>query len=188
VAVALAGVAAIVAGSEAGSHLAFGGASLTGDALVLLATIAWSGYTVLVRPLVRACSPIAVTVLCTAAGAVPLLLLSVALVPVAELAETSRRGWIALAVSAVIGIAVPYFIWNWAIRQIGSARTSLYSYLVPLIALVVARTWLGETLTAAQVVGGALALCGVVVARRSVLPLSASADGSPTPGARRSRG
>jgi len=166
VALSLGGVFCIAIGSDAGAELQFGGASLAGDGLVLLATLAWSGYSVLVKPLVRSCSPISVTVLSVAAATGPLLLLTVPFVSVEAVRGISPRGWITLAVSALIGIALPYFIWNYGIRQLGSARTSLYSYLVPFFALVVAWLWLGETLTPIQLVGGTLVLAGVLLARR----------------------
>jgi drug/metabolite transporter (DMT)-like permease len=164
----LAGIACIVAGSSGGHGLEFGGASLAGDVLVLLSTMAWAGYSVLVKPLVRRCSPMSVTMLSAVAGAVPLLLLTLLVVPPGDLGRISTRGWITLVVSAVIGIALPYIIWNYGIRQLGSARTALYSYLVPFIALIVAWIWLGETLTPVQVAGGACVLAGVVLARRFV--------------------
>jgi len=105
-------------------------------------------------------------VLSVAAATGPLLLLTVPFVSVEAVRGISPRGWITLAVSALIGIALPYFIWNYGIRQLGSARTSLYSYLVPFFALVVAWLWLGETLTPIQLVGGTLVLAGVLLARR----------------------
>lgn len=166
VGVSLVGIFVIVTGSDAGQTLEFGSASAVGDLLVLLATVAWSVYTVWMRPVVKECSPIAVTVLSTAIGSIPLLLLSLPVVRWEELAQVSNRSWVALAASGMFGICLPYFIWNHGIRKLGSARTSLYSYLVPFIALIVAWAWLGETLTAQQFLGGALALAGVVLARQ----------------------
>ena len=166
VGVSLVGIFVIVTGSDTGQTLEFGNASAVGDLLVLLATVAWSVYTVWMRPVVKECSPVAVTVLSTAIGSIPLLLLSLPVVRWEELAQVSNRSWVALAASGMFGICLPYFIWNHGIRKLGSARTSLYSYLVPFIALIVAWAWLGETLTAQQFLGGALALAGVVLARQ----------------------
>jgi len=168
VGLSLVGIFYLVTGSERGASLEFGGASVFGDLLVLLATLAWSAYTVWMRPVVKHCSPIAVTVLSTAVGSVPLLLMALPVVSVDELAQVTARGWLALAASGMFGICLPYFIWNYGIRELGSARTSLYSYLVPCIALVVAWVWLGETLTGQQFLGGGLAFAGVVLARNFV--------------------
>ena len=171
VGLSLVGIFYIVTGSEGGASLEFGGASVFGDLLVLLATLAWSAYTVWMRPVVLRCSPVAVTVLSTAVGSVPLLLKALPVARVDELAQVTTRSWLALAASGMFGICLPYFIWNYGIRQLGSARTSLYSYLVPFIALVVAWAWLGETLTVQQFLGGGLALAGVALARNFVRPI-----------------
>ena len=168
VGLSLVGIFYIVTGSRGGANLEFGGASVLGDLLVLLATLAWSAYTVWMRPVVLRCSPIAVTVLSTAVGSVPLLLISLPVLRIDDLVQVTNRGWLAMAASAMFGICLPYFIWNHGIRQLGSARTSLYSYLVPFIALIVAWAWLGETLTARQFLGGGLVLAGVVLARSFV--------------------
>ncbi len=163
---ALAGVFLIVIGGVDGAQLEFGGASAAGDALVLLATLAWSGYSVLVNPILKRCPPVTVTVLSITVGTVPLVLLTLPFVSPAKLLAISTRGWTALIVSAVIGIALPYFIWNFGILRLGSARTSLYSYVTPCFALIVAYLWLGEPLTLLQICGGALVLVGVGLARR----------------------
>jgi len=168
VGLSLVGILCIVTGNASGASLEFGGASLFGDLLVFLATLAWSAYTVWMRPVVQRCSPIAVTVLSTAVGSLPLLLMTLPFLRVDELAQVSTRGWLALAASGMFGICLPYFIWNYGISRLGSARTSLYSYLVPFIALVVAWAWLGESLTAQQFLGGGLALAGVLLARNYV--------------------
>lgn len=164
----LAGIAFVVAGSprEAAAGLHAGG--LAGDLLILLATIAWAGYSTMIRPLVERHPPMAVTTLTTAAGAVPLLLLTIPLVSLAELQSVPARGWSALVVSALIGITLPYIFWNYGISLLGSTRTSLYSFLVPLVAVFVAWLWLDERLTPVQWLGAMLALSGVLLARRFV--------------------
>lgn len=53
---------------------------------------------------------------------------------------------------------------------IWGVRTSLYSNLTPAIALVTAWLALGETLTLQQAGGAALAVAGVVLARRHARP------------------
>ena len=50
---------------------------------------------------------------------------------------------------------------------IGQSRTSVYQNLVPVVALAAAWLWLAETPTPQQLIGAAVILGGVVVARRS---------------------
>ena len=79
----------------------------------------------------------------------------------------AARGWWALGASALIGIALPYFIWNHGVSVLGSARTALYSNLTPVVALLVAWLALGERLAPGQAAGGVLVIAGVLLARRS---------------------
>jgi drug/metabolite transporter (DMT)-like permease len=52
-----------------------------------------------------------------------------------------------------------------AVKQIGSARTSVYSNLVPIVAMLAAVVFIGERLTAAKVGGAAAVLVGVALTR-----------------------
>ena len=166
----LAGIVLIIAGSDRAAEFRFGGATLGGDLLILLSTFCWSGYTLLSRLVMRHYSALAVTSFSTTAGAVPLVLLGLPTLARLE-GPVAPGAWAAAVFSGVFAIALSYIFWNHGVSQLGSARTSLYSYLTPPIALLTAWLALGETLTAAQVGGAALVLAGVVLARRHTAPL-----------------
>ena len=82
--------------------------------------------------------------------------------------DWSRVGagtWLAIIYSALFALCVAYTIWYAAVRQIGSARTSVYSNLVPLVAMLTAVVFLGEDLTPSRVVGACAVLLGVALTR-----------------------
>jgi drug/metabolite transporter (DMT)-like permease len=170
--IALAGIVLIILGSDRQAQFEFGGATLRGDILILLATLCWSGYTLLTRPMMRYYSSAAVTSFSTLMGTIPLVLLAIPSFTVLQWSNISAPAWLALAFSGVFGIALAYFFWNNGVSQIGSARTALYSNLTPPIALFTAWLWLGETLTAQQWGGALLALIGVILARRFTYAVS----------------
>ena len=58
-----------------------------------------------------------------------------------------------------------YTIWYAAVREIGSARTSVYSNLLPIVAMVTAYVWLREPLGADKLAGAAAVLAGVALTR-----------------------
>ena len=58
--------------------------------------------------------------------------------------------WVAIVYSALFALCVAYTIWYAAVREIGSARTSVYSNLVPIVAMVTAVVFLGEPLGVSQ--------------------------------------
>ena len=167
----LIGVAFIIAGSDRQADFAFGGATLAGDVLILIGTVCWSCYTLLVRPLMRHYSPASVTSASTAIGTIPLVLLAIPSLAQLDYGDVSTTAWLAVVASGVFGIALAYFFWNNGISHLGSARTSLYSNLTPPITLLTAWILLGETLTLQQWGGALLALLGVVLARRFTHPV-----------------
>lgn len=164
--VALAGIVLIILGNDPTAQFDFGGATLKGNVLILLATLCWSSYTLLSRPMMRHYSSAAVTSFSTLMGTIPLVLLAVPSFAALQWRQVSAPAWLALGFSGVFGIALAYFFWNNGVSQLGSARTALYSNLTPAIALFTAWLWLGETLTPQQWGGALLALIGVVLARR----------------------
>ena len=164
------GIACIILGSDRAAHFEFGGATLQGDLLMLVATLCWSAYTMLMRLAVRRYDSLAVTSFCTVVGAVPLVLLGLPDLFGAG-GQAPPAAFLAAALSGTLAIGLAYFFWNYAISHLGSAHTSFYSNLTPIVALVTAWLWLGETLTVAQGMGAALAISGVVLARRHSRPV-----------------
>jgi drug/metabolite transporter (DMT)-like permease len=79
--------------------------------------------------------------------------------------QVSAASIAALVYAAVLAMAVAYTIWYSAVREIGSARTSVYSNLIPIVAMLTAVLFLGEGVTARQIAGVALVLAGVALTR-----------------------
>jgi drug/metabolite transporter (DMT)-like permease len=73
--------------------------------------------------------------------------------------------WLSLVYSALFALCVSYTIWYAAVREIGSARTSIYSNLVPLVAIGTGVVFLGEPLSARKIAGAGAVLLGVGLTR-----------------------
>jgi drug/metabolite transporter (DMT)-like permease len=162
----LLGIALIVFGSDHSAHFRLGGPSLKGDLLILIGTICWATYTLLMRPMTIHYSAVSVTSFSTAIGTIPLALLAVPSWRELEWTGVSFSAWAAVAASGIFAIGIAYFLWNYGVSRLGSARTSLHSNLAPPIALLTAWVWLGETFRPLQWLGTFLVLTGVVLARR----------------------
>jgi drug/metabolite transporter (DMT)-like permease len=67
----------------------------------------------------------------------------------------------------VPGTIVPFVLSLGALHHLPATRVATVSMIEVLLAAVVAWAWLGETLSAAQLVGGAIVLTGVVLAQTS---------------------
>lgn len=162
----LLGIVLIILGNDPEAQFQFGGATLRGDLLILLATLCWSGYTLLSRPLMRHYPSAVVSSFSTLMGAVPLVLVAAPALFELEWGRVPFMAWAALVFSGLFAIALAYFFWNYGVSRLGSTRTSLYSNLTPPIALFTAWLILGETLTPQQWLGALLTLGGVILARR----------------------
>jgi drug/metabolite transporter (DMT)-like permease len=174
----LVGIALIVLGSDREVQLHFGRATLWGDLLILAATLAWSIYTLGSRPIFKHYSSIAVTCFAGVAGNLPIAILGAPALLAQDWSTVSLKVWLAVIFSGVFSITLAYFFWNYGVSRLGSARTALYSNLVPPVTLLAAWLWLGETLTLTQALGGVLALIGVFLARRFTYTVVDRASGS----------
>jgi drug/metabolite transporter (DMT)-like permease len=148
-----------------GEGMALGGASLRGDAMMLGAVFCWASYTLGARHLMARHSPVGVTGVSMVIGTmiyVPLVWRQVAATPWRSL---STGTWIAIVYSSLFALCVAYTIWYVAVRQIGSARTSVYSNLIPIVAMLTAVLFLGEHLTFPRVAGATAVLVGVALTR-----------------------
>jgi drug/metabolite transporter (DMT)-like permease len=162
IALAFVGIVLIV---EGGGGLEFGSDVFLGDVLILMGTFLWASYAVLAAPLMRTYSPLRVTALTTAIGALPLILLGTPAVIALPLAQVQPSGWAGLLYSAIFAIVIAYIIWNMGVKKIGGARTSLYSNLIPVVGTVSAAIFLGEAITPLKVIGAGVIFLGLHLAR-----------------------
>jgi drug/metabolite transporter (DMT)-like permease len=160
VCLAFLGVAVVVYGGLTGST------SLLGNLLIVVATVCWGSYAVLSLPLLRRYSPLVVasyTMLFGGLGALPFALPGFL---DAGWAEASGEAWGALAYSTLLVAAFGFWAWQRGVSQVGANRVLIYQYLITLVGVAAGVLLLGESLTANKVLGGAVILLGVYLARR----------------------
>lgn len=154
-----------------GAGAAVSASSLTGDTLVFVAMICWAVYSVASRPMLGRYSPTMLTAW-AAIVAMPLyVLLAVPALATTDWAAISWWGWALMLWSSTFCLVLAYVIWYTGVQKLGATRTSAYSNLTPIAAMVVAWLWLGETVTPGQAVGAAAILGGVFLTRLSPVVL-----------------
>ncbi|HEX2029894.1 MAG TPA: EamA family transporter [Actinomycetota bacterium] len=161
-------VAGIGAGM-AGVVLAVGGGigarNPWGPALLLLSAAGWAGYTVVAAPVSRREGPLVAVTWST--------LLALPMVSALALTEADR--WRAapftdpatLLAVAYLGLAASagaWYLWNRGVAGLPAAAAGACFFVQPLVGGVLAWALLGERLTPAFALGGALILVGVVLA------------------------
>ncbi len=160
--VAILGVGIVVGGGFGGG----GESSLLGDLLVVVATVCWGSYAVLSLPLLRKYSPLVV-------ASLTMLFAGLATAPVAvpglwgtDWGEVGAGAWAAFAYSTVLVAAFGFWAWQRGISGVGANRALVYQYLINLVGVASGVLLLGEDLTATKILGGAVILLGVYLARR----------------------
>jgi drug/metabolite transporter (DMT)-like permease len=153
--------------------------SLTGDALVFLAMVCWAIYSVASRPLLGRYSPTMLTAWAAIVAAPAYALVSVPSLLSTDWAGVSWWSWALMLWSSTFCLVLAYVIWYTGVQQLGATRTSAYSNLTPIVAMIVAWLWLGEPVTLAQAVGAAAILGGVFLTRLS--PVVLLKPGAPPP-------
>ena len=157
----LAGVGAIVYGG-----LDFAGTSLAGDALILAAAVCWGSYTVLTISFLKRYSPLAVAAYAMTFGGLAAFPLA-ALVPGGlEVGSVSGLTWAAATYSALCSSAFGFAAWSWGVSHVGANRVLIYQYLVTVTGVSTGILLLGEDFGPGQLIGAAVIVAGVYLARR----------------------
>jgi drug/metabolite transporter (DMT)-like permease len=148
-----------------GRDAEFGTTSLVGDLLTLCAVGCWAVYTVGARDLLTRYSPLTVTGLSMLLGTALYAPASAPQLLAMEWGRVHPWAWVALVLSALLALNVAYLIWYTSVQRIGNIRTSVYSNIIPLVAMGVAAITLGERLTVWKFAGAACVLSGVAATR-----------------------
>ena len=162
VAVAFGGVAIVISRGELATLGS--GAVGTGELLMFGGVLSWLVYTLVGRAVLRrpdALSPLATTTYASAAG---LAMLAAAAAFELPQLERQRIGAIEIAAIAYLGLfgTAVAFVWFYeGVKQLGAARTSVFSNLVPVFGVLLAVALLGEPLLGSMVAGGLVTLAGV---------------------------
>jgi drug/metabolite transporter (DMT)-like permease len=146
--------------------LGSGGDSLAGDLLVLIASVGVGGYTVLSMPLLERHTPLAVAGYPVVFGAPFLLVLSSPYLLDLEWGSVGVGSWAAVVFSALFATAFAFAGWQRGISRIGANRVLVYQYLITVVGVASGIIFFGETLGIEKIVGGAIILVGVYLARR----------------------
>jgi len=156
VAVAFAGIAFAFLGGRSGTQ-----ASLWGDLLALLGGASWGATTVTIR-----CSRLSVaapnqTLLYQLGGACVYLLVLAML--------TGQTGftpsvlvWISLAYQTLVMSFISLLLWFWLLRHYLASRLGVFTFLTPVLAVLLGALLLGEVPEVQFVVGALLVLAGIL--------------------------
>jgi len=149
---------AVVSFGESGGTIGWS----PGVGLVLFATFASSVFFVLQRPYLKRYSPFQMTAIGIWAGtALMAVLWWPSLIPAVRHAPLAPT--LAIVYLGVLPGALAYVLWAYALSKMPAALLGNSIYLEPPIAIGVAFVWLGELPSALTILGGVIAIAGVVI-------------------------
>jgi drug/metabolite transporter (DMT)-like permease len=138
-------------------------AGVTGDALGVLAGVAWAATTVVVRATRLAQSSASKTLFYQlAVSAVVLLALAAGLGQV-KAATMTPMALLSLGYQAVVVAFVSYLIWFWLLTRYIASRLSVFSFLTPLFGVTFGVLLLGESFSVRFLLAALLVLAGIAL-------------------------
>ena len=148
-----------------GHGVEFSPQSLRGDLLMLGGVMCWATYSVASQPILKRHSPLVVIAITFSVGATMYLLMMSPILLDVNWAAVSGFSWFLMFSSAFLALNVSYWIWYTGLKKLGGSRTSMYSYLTPIVAMIVAAIWIGEPISGNQIAGASAIFAGLLITR-----------------------
>ena len=147
----------------AGRGLAFSILDIKGDAILLLAVLAWSAYTALGKPLVERYGPLEVTFLVMTFGGLMYLPFGLPAAVLTDYSSVSPADWGAVLYLGFITSGLVYFLWYWLVNYLRPTQVAVVTCGIPVATSLLAWVILGEGLTPYFASGGLITLAGIAI-------------------------
>jgi drug/metabolite transporter (DMT)-like permease len=162
--ISLAGIFLIILGS--GKKLEIGSTALYGDLISVLAAILWALNTNLQKPLLARYSTVQLSVVTLGIGAVGLTLIAVPSGLAIDWTAIPFPYYAAAILSGALSIGTANVLWSYGVKRLGPSRTANFNNLVPVFAFIISALVLNDPVSWYEIVGAAVTIVGVTVARR----------------------
>jgi len=163
---ASAGVLIVVSKGNFGS-ISIGKFGAPGDILILISAVNWAVFSTLSRRGLKSHPASLMMFYVMAIGWLFTSLIFLFARDVAEINQLTASGWVAVAFLGIFCSGLAYIAWYDALKALSTAQTGVFLYIEPLVAVVVAFFILGEDISLASLIGGAIILFGIWLVNRS---------------------
>ena len=141
--------------------------TLLGDGLTMVAVAMFSTFTVLGKQMRRRYGPVLINLVAYVGAGLAFQPLIWGWYGPAGYVGLSWRAWGALLYMAILSAVAGYLIYYWALRYVEASRLAAVQYLQPPLATAFGILMLGESVSAALLLAGAVILSGVVITERA---------------------
>lgn len=153
--IGFAGIILITLGTAEGFSIS------VGAVYVLISVIATSVFFAGQKPFLRKYKPVELVAYFSWAGTIPFLIFSPGVVDTVTQATTEANA--SAVYAGIFPAAIAYVTWSTALSLGDASKVTSMMYLEPAVAVITAWIWLGEWPSGLSLIGGAVALAGVIV-------------------------
>ncbi len=163
---AFCGVLVVVSKGDFGS-VSIGRFGAPGDKLILVSAVNWAAFSALSRRGLKSHPASLMMFYVMSFGWLFTSLLFLSTKGFFEIGNLTFNGWMGVIFLGIFCSGLAYIAWYDALKALATAQTGVFLYIEPLVAVVVAFLVLGEAITPASVIGGAVILFGVWLVNRN---------------------
>jgi drug/metabolite transporter (DMT)-like permease len=179
------GILGIALSIGGGVVIVLGGAQSVDDApvpilaaiLMFSSVVIWGVYTVLAKRVAHE-DQLALTFVTSALAALLLLPPTAIELALRGFGPTSELGWLGVIYLGIFASAAAYALYNFSLRELSAGTVGVYTNIDPVVGVVCAFLFLGETLSPVQGGGAAVIFAGIWLA--SSAPTESNAPAAPT--------
>jgi drug/metabolite transporter (DMT)-like permease len=137
-----------------------------GDFLMLLSAPNWALFTVLSKRVLKRMSPALMITYVMAFGWLAIVPLFLGARGWLDVPHLTPAGWGGIVFLGVLCSGAAYTFWYDALEAAGASQVAAFLYIEPIVTVIVAATLIGEQVTWATLMGGAIILLGVWLVNR----------------------
>jgi drug/metabolite transporter (DMT)-like permease len=162
---AFVGVLVVVSKGDFGS-ISIGQFGAPGDVLILISAVNWAVFSALSRRGLKSYPASLMMFYVMSLGWLFTSFLFLFTQDMTDFGDLTASGWMSVAFLGIFCSGLAYIAWYDALKALTTAQTGVFLYIEPLVAVVVAFFILGEAITPASLLGGAVILLGVWMVNR----------------------
>lgn len=138
----------------------------TGDVLILLSAVNWAVFSVLSRGMLKRLPSALMMFYVMLFGLGFSSLFFFIKTGMGDIAHLTKNSWVAVLVLGILGSGLAYIAWYDALQSLTASQAGVFLNIEPLVTLLVAFFVLGEAITWASLLGGAVIILGVWLVNR----------------------
>lgn len=139
--------------------------SIIGNFCLVIATLSAIAHLIISKRVIIKYDPITISFYSFALGALTFLPLFIfELVNFGSLGSIDSKGFIGILFGSVFSSAIAYYFFYWSLKYLSASEASLFTYLDPVVAIIIAIPLLGEIPTPAYIIGASLVFLGIYIA------------------------